>query len=58
MVDREIQEARNIEFYEQYKAGTLDIHAFLAFQLAPLTRHPRAELDAWHAEYLSATFAR
>ncbi|MBK7899082.1 MAG: HAD family hydrolase [Betaproteobacteria bacterium] len=52
VVDREIQEARNIEFYEQYKAGTLDIHAFLAFQLAPLTRHPRAELDAWHAEYL------
>jgi HAD superfamily hydrolase (TIGR01490 family) len=52
VVDREIQEAKNIEFYEQYKAGTLDIQAFLAFQLAPLTRHPRAELDAWHAEYL------
>ncbi len=52
VVDREIQEAKNIEFYEQYKAGTLDIHEFLAFQLAPLTRHPRAELDAWHAEYL------
>ncbi len=52
VVDREVQEAKNIEFYEQYKAGTLDIQAFLAFQLAPLTRHPRAELDAWHAEYL------
>ena len=25
VVDREIQEAKNIEFYEQYKAGTLDI---------------------------------
>ena len=52
VVDREIQEARNLQFYEQYKAGTLDIHEFLAFQLAPLSRHPRAELDAWHGEYL------
>ena len=52
VVDREVQEAKNIEFYEQYKAGTLDIHAFHNFQLMPLTRHPRAELDAWHEEYM------
>ena len=52
IVDREIQEAKNIEFYEHYKAGTLDIYEFLIFQLAPLTRHPRAELDAWHREYM------
>ena len=52
VVDREIQEAKNIQFYEQYKAGTLDIQEFLAFQLAPLARHARAELDAWHSEYL------
>ena len=52
VVDREVQEAKNIEFYEHYKAGTLDIDAFLAFQLAPLTRHPREELDAWHREYM------
>ena len=43
---------RNDAFYEQYKAGTLDIYEFLAFQLAPLARHPRAKLDAWHREYL------
>ena len=42
VIDREVQEARNQAFYEQYKAGTLDIHEFLAFQLTPLTRHPRA----------------
>jgi HAD superfamily hydrolase (TIGR01490 family) len=53
VLDREVHEARNIEFYEQYKAGTLDIHAFLDFQLAPLARHPRAELDAWHREFLA-----
>jgi len=52
VVDRELQEAKNIEFYEHYKAGTLDIYAFLNFQLAPLTRHSRAELDVWHREYM------
>lgn len=57
VVDREIQEAKNIEFYEHYKAGTLDIQAFLAFQLQPLARHPRAELDAWHREYLATRIA-
>ena len=53
VVDRELQEARNIAFYEQYKAGTLDIYEFLIFQLAPLTRHRRAELDAWHRAYMA-----
>ena len=52
VLDRELQEAKNIEFYEHYKAGTLDIHAFLDFQLAPLARHPRTELDAWHREFM------
>lgn len=52
VVDRELQESQNVRFYEQYKAGTLDIYEFLAFQLAPLARHPRAELDAWHREYM------
>lgn len=35
VLDREVQEAKNIAFYEQYKAGTLDIFEFLDFQLAP-----------------------
>ncbi len=52
VLDREVHEARNLEFYEQYKAGTLDIHAFLAFQLAPLARHAREELDRWRCEFL------
>ena len=53
VLDREVHEARNLEFYEHYKAGTLDIHAFLDFQLKPLGRHPRAQLDAWHREYMA-----
>ena len=44
--------AKNEWFYERYKDGTLDIHEFLDFQLAPLARHPRAQLDAWHAEFM------
>jgi HAD superfamily hydrolase (TIGR01490 family) len=52
VLDREVYEARNLEFYQQYREGTLDIHAFLDFQLKPLSRHPRAELDAWHLEFM------
>jgi len=52
VLDREAYEARNLEFYEQYKAGTLDIHVFLDFQLKPLSRHPRSQLDAWHALFM------
>jgi len=53
VLDREVHEAKNQAFYDHYKAGTLDIHAFLDFQLAPLSRHPRAELDAWHREFMA-----
>lgn len=52
VVDPEIHAAKNQVFYQQYNEGTLDIDEFLAFQLAPLARHPRAELDAWHREYM------
>jgi len=52
VLDREVYEARNLEFFEAYKAGTLDIHAFLDFQLKPLARHPRAQLDEWHEEFM------
>ena len=52
-LDRELHEARNLEFYEQYRAGTLDIHEFLDFQLKPLARHSRSQLDAWHREFMT-----
>jgi len=54
VLDREVQEAKNQEFYEHYQAGTLDIHAFLDFQLHPLARHDRSELDAWHEEFMGS----
>jgi HAD superfamily hydrolase (TIGR01490 family) len=52
VLERARYEARNDEFFRQYKAGTLDIHEFLAFQLAPLAAHPRAQLDRWHAQFM------
>ncbi|HTQ74135.1 MAG TPA: HAD family hydrolase [Burkholderiales bacterium] len=52
MLDRSEYEAKNERFFHQYKEGRLDIHEFLAFQLAPLARHPREELDRWHAEFM------
>ena len=54
VLDREIYEARNQEFYEQYKKGTLDIYEFLDFQLKPLARYPRGQLDEWHRSYMQA----
>ena len=52
LLEREKHEARNIEFYEDYKAGRLDIYAFLEFQLKPLSDHPRARLDELHKQYM------
>ena len=52
VLDPEVYDARNRHFYEAYKAGTLDIHEFLDFQLKPLARHPRSQLDEWHAEFM------
>jgi HAD superfamily hydrolase (TIGR01490 family) len=54
VLDRATYEAANDRFYEQYQAGVLDIYEFLDFQLAPLARHSRAQLDAWHAEFMDA----
>ena len=52
--DREAYEARNLAFYEAYKAGTLDIGEFLQFQLGPLGRHSREELDRWHRQFMKS----
>ncbi|MFZ5523699.1 MAG: HAD family hydrolase [Pseudomonadota bacterium] len=52
VLDRELFEAKNLAFYEHYKAGTLDIHEFLDFQLKPLSRHSRKTLDEWHQQFM------
>jgi HAD superfamily hydrolase (TIGR01490 family) len=52
VLERASYETRNRDFYEQYKAGVLDIREFLDFQLRPLAQHPRATLDAWHCGFM------
>jgi HAD superfamily hydrolase (TIGR01490 family) len=54
VLGREEYEAQNAAFYEQYKAGTLDIHEFLGFALRPLAEHSAADLDRWHAEFMTS----
>lgn len=39
IVDGEHYARENERFYREYQAGTLDIHAWLAFQLKPLAEH-------------------
>ena len=45
--------ARNEQFYEDYKAGALDIDAYLRFALSPLVGHSKEQLDAWHREFMA-----
>jgi HAD superfamily hydrolase (TIGR01490 family) len=43
---------RNDEFYAQYQAGALDIHAYIAFATAPLRVRDAATLAAAHAHFM------
>ena len=52
VLERETYEAQNRAYYEQYVAGTLDIHEYLGFALRPLAAHTAAELEGWHAEFM------
>jgi HAD superfamily hydrolase (TIGR01490 family) len=54
VVDRATYEAKNQEFYDRYRAGTLVLQDFLDFQLYPLSQFSRAQLDAWHADFLAS----
>lgn len=47
LVDPDVHQHRNDHFYEQYKAGTLDIHEYLEFAMRPLTEY---EPDHMHSE--------
>ena len=53
ILDRAAYEAQNQAYYEQYAAGTLDIHEYLGFALRPLAEHTPADLGRWHAEFMA-----
>jgi HAD superfamily hydrolase (TIGR01490 family) len=57
LVDGEEFRRANDRFYENYKDGTLDIHTYLRFALAPLTRHSMAELETLHREFMAGHIA-
>lgn len=44
--------ARNQAFYQQYQQGTMSPVEYLEFALGTLKRFPRAQLDAWHAQFM------
>ncbi len=52
LVDSEYQQ-ENQRFYGDYEAGTLDIYAYQAFMLQPLTGRPLHELHAWRERFMA-----
>ncbi len=51
LVDKTAHQVKNNQFYQDYVKGTLDIHAYLAFQLEPLVRVPMQQIELWRAQY-------
>ena len=50
--DAETHTRANDAFYEQYKAGTLDIHEYIRFSVAPLAEHGPQRSDAAHRRFM------
>ena len=53
LVDGDYYERENQRYYEEYKAGTLDIFEFLRFSLKPLAEHDLATLQSWHQRFMA-----
>ncbi|QDC99340.1 HAD family hydrolase [Candidatus Methylopumilus universalis] len=51
-LDGAIHAEKNEKFYADYKAGTLDIYAFVEFQFKPLARNPRTVLNQLIKKYV------
>jgi len=51
-LDGAIHAEKNEKFYADYKAGTLDIYAFVEFQFKPLARNPRSILNQLLKKYV------
>lgn len=52
LVDTQIYQEANDTFFKQYQSGTLDIHEYLAFSLAPLTQFSNSELTELHRTFM------
>jgi len=56
-VDESAFRQRNDEFFAQYKAGALDIHAYIAFATEPLRARSAAQIAAAHAQFMHEVIA-
>ena len=52
VLDAAAYERRDAEFFSDYRAGRLDIRAFLDFQLRPLAEHEPERLLEWRDRFL------
>lgn len=52
LVDEISHRQRNDEFYRDYLNGELDIHAYVAFTLAPILGYSSAERNALHQQFM------
>ncbi len=57
IVDATYYERENQRFYDEYKAGELDIHEFLRFSLAPLAEHDPETLNRWRQQFMAEKIA-
>lgn len=52
LVDEQVFKDKNDYYYQQYQAGQLDIHEYLAFALEPLTKYPLEQLHTLRQTFL------
>jgi HAD superfamily hydrolase (TIGR01490 family) len=52
LVDSAGFDLQNAQFYRDYRAGNLDIDAYLRFALAPLRGRSMATLASWHRQFM------
>ena len=52
LVDTKTYERENQRFYDEYKAGTLDIFEFLEFSLRPLSENSIEDLEQLHLKFM------
>jgi HAD superfamily hydrolase (TIGR01490 family) len=57
VVDADFYRQKNDEFYQQYQAKTLDIFAYQAFVLAPLTTLSPPERSRLHDKFMATVIA-
>ena len=53
LLDAKTHHDRNEQFYADYKNGSLEIIAFLKFQLIPLSQQKKSFLDELHLKYMA-----